>query len=356
MIKETSARLNRATPTPAITFQPVGPGQTDLRVISAAGFVTVANDKTTFSVTLPAFANNQPVTLSRDTIQQTSVSLLSTVKPPAANLAVTIASPDPSRLLLSADPDTDPTPSITRVLIGGQQGVGPIYLHALSGAGTITVKVSAPGFGDSTIPVTLAPLTASFRDVFSTPVRLTLQDGVRSGMVSISGQLRPGESAVRIGLRSSDPSVASLDDAEVVINPGGSSGSFVYRAVSAGGAVLSMILPEGISVTPPGLATLAITVAPANLSFSSSYLSLAKDSQVFTNLSGEGGFSAPVDVTIKSSDPTKLLVADSATSPGGWGNYCHLQGSILIVLVQCLERERTGNSYGFGPRLLPPRR
>jgi hypothetical protein len=165
-----------------------------------------------------------PITLSlnssvgRDLESAASVTVIATAKPSA----VTVASSDPTKLLISLDGIAVGQPSMS--LPWPSTGSPQVYLQSLSDSGTVTVTVSAPSYQTSTTAVKLAPSAA----VFSNVTGGNYQDGILTNMLqqpvvsfaaldpitfqpAYGSQLpRPGAN-ISVGVTSSNPTVLAVD-------------------------------------------------------------------------------------------------------------------------------------------------
>ena len=161
-----------------VDFSPVGLGTATVSVVQPPGFFAPAGlASIPFQVTQPGFAAFSTL-MGRDTIVTMSPQLLGTVSPPTSNVTMTISSGDPSRVLLSAAPDNNTVASLTKVLVAGQRAVNSFYVHALSNNGVVTLKMTAPGYSDTLLTVTLTDLMFRFTEPFgNSPLRAVMQNG-----------------------------------------------------------------------------------------------------------------------------------------------------------------------------------
>src|SRR5262249_14763814 len=112
-----------------VDFVPLASGDADVTVIQPPGFVVPTGfAKLSFHVTAPSFTGTN-FTMARDTMISLGVQLGSGVQTSDTNLNITLTSGDPSKLLLSATPDSAPSPSITTVLVAGTYSTNPFFVH-----------------------------------------------------------------------------------------------------------------------------------------------------------------------------------------------------------------------------------
>jgi hypothetical protein len=137
-------------------FDPRDVGMSHLQVVTPAGFDTPSNFQVvTATVNLPSIFTGD-VTVGKD-LQTTGSAFLEA--PPPADVDVTIASSDPSRVRFSESADTlgDPTGTLTFESPAGQQGLPTFYVQALDGPATVTFTISAPGFNTATGTINVYP-------------------------------------------------------------------------------------------------------------------------------------------------------------------------------------------------------
>jgi hypothetical protein len=354
---------------PTTGFAPVGVGKTDITVSQPAGFVPVPGLSTlSFNVTAPGFAPAAFV-LGKDMFTQSMVNLPANVSASQTNVTVTLTSSDPTQVLLSADAGSAPGGTLTVTLVAGKTVSSPFYIHALGNSGMVTIAVTASGYADGTINITLADTTFAFSNYL--PGQTILQSGPKSltvyPMVVLPNGLsqgspygtmiRPGAAPITVTVASSDPSTVSVDNPQIVFNAGASSASFMYRPLQVGQATLSLTVPPGYAQPGAG-GQLTITVTASSLNFAASGVQLGRDLQSGLNIGATEGFHQPTTLTVTSGDPSRLLLSADGKSPGA--------GSVTItapangggfVYMQALSDNGTVNvsvsSDGYHPGTLP---
>ena len=334
---------------PSVSFVPSGIGQTDLTVSQPPGFVAIPGSSTlSFHVTAPGFVPGN-VVLGKDLFAQSTVSLPPNVTAPLTNVAVTLTSPDPSQLLLSADAGSPPAPTITQTLIAGHNSLGPFYIHALGNSGILPISIQAAGYVDGMINVALADTTFVFNafNIYSNGVQAIIQNGPQSltvnpavvfpkglpqGYGAYPGTIRPGAPPITVDVTSSDPSTVSVANVPLVFSAGMTSASFTYQPLQPGQASLALSVPPGYAA-PGASGTLNIAVSNAKLGFTASAMRVGRDLQAGINITGEGGFKQPATLTITSADPSRLVLSADGKSPG--------QGTLVVTTA--------ANSNGYRP-------
>jgi hypothetical protein len=308
----------------SVNFTPAGIGQTTISVVQPAGFVPVPGfSSLTLNVTAPNLTANNYV-MAKDSFINTQVSLGSSVNAPAANVPVTLTSADPTRILLSPDATTAPTPSITATLIA-RQTYASFYVHAFSNNGTVAINISAPGYTSTTMSILLSDLTFTVYQGSPSGINATLQNGAQ--MLAITATLvmpatvpqgynnygtvvRPGVS-IAVSATSSNPAIFTVNS-PIVFTGGMSQSDLTYTPQSAGTATLTLGVPAGYANPgTAGQATINVVLAPVSVSA----VTIGRDLEVSTpiNISST---TKPANVTVSSADPTRLLISADGISAG----------------------------------------
>jgi hypothetical protein len=229
-----------------------------------------------------------------------------------ANVTATITSSDPGRLLVASASQFDEGPKVTTVLSSPKW----FYVSALADSGDASVTISAPGYGSRTLLVHMVPVT--FRLVPST-LTATLGDYARLNVVwSYAGQppnsytslLRPGTTRT-FALDVADPSILRNDSQVVTVS--GYRDNTTLVTVKPGTTRVSL-RSTSEAVIDPVFAESTVTVISGKLSFSPPVLPLGKDLQA--PLPGLPGFSAQTKTTLRSLDPSKVLLSVNPALPG----------------------------------------
>jgi hypothetical protein len=302
------------------TELPVGPGETIISISQPAGFSSVGNDSLTLDVVAPSLVMNN-LTVAKNTLSAAGgVNLPQGLNPLSANLAVTVTSSDPSRILLSPDATTPPAASITVAIAPGFTGAN-FYLEALSDNGAVAINATAPGYANSSSMVQLFPLAFGFVGPASAVVQAGPQplqvvagalypNGVFNNANSLT--LRPGVGPITVGVKSSDPTIVSVSPAQIIFQSYPlSAPPITFTPLKAGTVTISMTVPAGYATTGPlTIITAAGTITPGN-----STLQLGRDLQTSIYFSVQ----APTpnqQVTVTSSDPSRVLVSANLFTPG----------------------------------------
>ncbi len=327
------------------TFAPSGTaaGTATITPTTPGGFFTPSNYKTAvFTVTAPSSGftscNGSAYTTYTYTLGKNGESCafapLLGAPAPTGGRVVTLTSSDSSKIKLSSSPTAVGATSITVNVAAGAQSGSAFYLEALSQSGTVTVTESTPGFNPATLTVTLTPSGFILQGTTSTttfaspsPVYVTFaQLDPTTLNYTNSLALRPGLSAITVGLANSKTSVGTLGASSLVFNSGDSQHQTTFTTVATGTATISFTgTPTGF-LTPSNYKTAVFTVTAPNSGFTSCFgsavntyaLTIGKNGQscAFDPLLAAPAPTGGRTVTLTSSDTGKLLVSASATAVG----------------------------------------
>lgn len=244
-------------------------------------------------------------------------------KPYEYQTRVTLRSEDPSRVLLAQGPTSPGVESL--------EMTDYVHVQALADSGEAYIVASAPGYEDWRIRVVLYPTALGFFAPYENPVKLTGSAGSSFTLTvtampfdAASGTpiyapgmaLRNGLEPFEARIRTSDPAVGRL------FSPLGFAGGMSenrteFRAEANGTTDLSIEPPDGFVDGGP-LLRRRIEIGATRLSIAG--ITLGKDMQVAQSVSG--AWSQAV-LTITSSDPSRVLVSASPSTPG--------QASVIVT-------------------------
>ena len=266
---------------------------------------------------------------------------------PSSPLTITIASSDPTKLVLSPL-STDPSGtnagvgSFTATLAAGKgvngSGFPAFWLQSLASSGSATVTLSADGYIPANATISFTPAGFVIEGPNGAGANFTVQLGAADTNLTISAaQLNPDGSVllldqplrgglnVPVTLNDGTPATATVTGSPVSLQGGSSSnaaGTLKMHAVAAGTTVLSVVQPSGFTGPTTG-GQLTATVNSPTLTLNPNVVGY--NLQVL----GTGGLttaapSGGLSVTITSSDPTKALLTTNATTVGS--------GSIVVTV------------------------
>ena len=310
---------NTCTPlSGGLQFDPVTQGTSTVALVQPAGFTTPSTKQSIVAtVGAPITVNaNSPV--GKDL--QRSVSFTLGSPAPAGNLAVTLTSSDPTKLLLSTVNTAAGAASITVTVPAGQSS-GTFFAQALVSTGTADVTATAPLYSDGVATVPFTPsgfrlLETDFSigvTAANRPIQLCAAQLSAANLFQSNQQVRGGLT-VNVGMTSSNPAVGAIVGSPFAFAGGISCQDTVaFDPLTSGTTTLTVVQPAGFAT--PTTAQAVVATVQANITANA--VTVGKDLQ--TTASFNLGTPAPAGnlvVTITSSDPARLLVAPNATTAG----------------------------------------
>ena len=316
--------------------------------------------------------NLTPLTLGSN-LQASIITNLEVVAP-SGGLPVTITSSDSSKVLLSTNGTTAGTGSITITIPANQNGgFTSFYVQAAGAAGTsATLTATASGYTSGSTTITIAP--SGF--VLSSPVPPGLGTSFNTTTTSANttltinaaqldssfnyvalGQLRGGVT-VNVPVTSGTPATGTITTSPVTFT-GGSAATVTtaFHPVAAGTSLLSAGAPAGFS-TPAQDSSLTATVSAPHIILNPNSVGANLETSVAGSLDSvapTGG----LQVTVTSSDPTKLLLSTDITGktagsgsititvPAGMGVTSGFPGFVVQSLATSGTVTLTASATGY---------
>jgi hypothetical protein len=314
----TSPILNSLTSSSPFTVQPLAAGQTDLTVSPPPGYLMAPPNygrSAHLVVTGSSFAIAD-FTLGQDLETQANLTVVNGANTIPSDVDVTLVSGNPSAVLLSADAVTPGAASLTVHFSQGTSPSRPVFVQALEQSGKVAIAITANGYVPTSTNVTVVPTAFTLSQ---TSISTTLQNSpytlrmtalpAASGPIYGPFQFRPGMTGPTVSAASSNPAVATISPASAVWPAGAKELDFTVQPVSPGSASLTFAVP-GVYTAPSAV---SVTVSGGNLSVSPTSMNLGNGLQdVISVYSGQSA----VQVTVTSSDPSRLLVSNSAAVAG----------------------------------------
>lgn len=164
---------------------------------------------------------------------------------------MTVASSDPSKLLISIDGKSPGSASV-KLTLNQYYSTTYVYLQALADSGAASVTISAPGYAPMVTSVTLLPPSVAFdRALVSITRGSTAEIGVNLSAANPSNSI--GYSSVQlspwaplnISIASSRPEVATVKPATLTIPAGQSHGGISVTSAAIGTTTITMTPPSG---------------------------------------------------------------------------------------------------------------
>lgn len=285
-------------------------GEATLRIEQLAGFTAPARQgAVAFRVVPTAFRVERPSGMFRDTLAPMTVALGDL----PARTEITVTSTDPARLLLSA---SETGPAVASLTVPSHTRV---FLHALGGSGEAAVRLSTPNAETLEVVIPLLPLRVVLSGAGAGVTTLLTQARPLAWSLGISPEfsggslaLRPGAAPVVVQLSSSDPRVVTVQPSTVELRPGAVGQTVQVTAVGPGQAELVVRAPDSVEVVRPRV---PVSVRAPRLTLTRSLV--GRDIQGETAIVTEGvALGDNVLYTVTSLDPSRLLLARTANTPG----------------------------------------
>jgi hypothetical protein len=218
---------------------------------------------------------------------------------------MSVASGDPSRLLLSLQPDSEPLPRLASVTSSQT-----IYLHGLASSGVVDLTVFAGEEARHITRVLLQPLAFAIGGFVppaptEPPSRLTV--GLASGPL-----LRSGAAPFGVAFRSSDERVFRVSPDRATLRPGATAATVTVTPVAPGTAEFIVTPDDGAPIASP--ATMQIALREPRAEPREILLGKNLQTEVPIRMTAPAPPSGAI-LTVTSTDPSKVLVSRS-NAPG----------------------------------------
>lgn len=245
---------------------------------------------------------------------------------------VTVASSDPSRVLVSTTPGGagQASAAVTE---------GRVYVHALTDSGTATLTASGPGYQPVSVEIACAPPVVVFGSSGQSPALSTLSPPLTLNAILTTKDeigtlsLRPGAAPVVVPIALSDPAVGSVSPSQLTFSPGNSTASFTFTPRASGSELISLGIPPGFG-DPLARRHLLLTVTAARFALTGS-LAVGKDLQAQVSASLPGVTGQTVSVELGSADPARLVLGlkRDSLSPSATLSFTSATQSIPVYLA-----------------------
>ncbi len=266
------------------------------------------------------------LTISGGTVgQNLQIPITVTLSTPTAGGIVQILSNNPAAIALAEHSGDTGTGSLSIVASAGTT-VFSVFAQGLASSGSATLTVSSTGYASGQSTVTAAPsafvlagpngIGGSFitgENVITQLDVMSVQlDG--SGNVAQAQPLAGGQTAV-VNLTVADPNLGTVSPAAITFTSGLSD---IATQFTAGSSMVNSSItanePAGFS-TPSGSAN-NLAVSVTDLTLSCAGVKVGQNLENFTNCSLSGAVQADTDITLSTSDATKLLLSTDPTVAG----------------------------------------
>ncbi len=253
-----------------------------------------------------------------------------TVKLPQAagesGVQFTVTSDDPSRLLLSAAQDRAGTATISLTVQPEHVNSPEFWIQGMADRGTVTYTVSAGSMGSAKGTVTLLPSAIMILGPSRVPrfpmtpggnaAKITIVSAALDSSLKVSGeQPVAGGLQLDVTLANSNPTAGKLGVSKVTLGGGSSTAITYFKPAADGEASIAPVQPPGFTA-PAQFASVIMAVAKPGLA-PVSEVYLGKDLQMTATLAlGEAAPPGGLQVTMTSSDPSKLLLSTKEDQVG----------------------------------------
>jgi HSP20 family molecular chaperone IbpA len=271
---------------------------------------------------------------------------------PPSPVTVTVTSNDTSKVTLSTGPTLMGTGSLSYT----NTSTTSAFTYYIQGhaTGTTTLTLSAPGYSNATINITVDPSgfviysPGNFSTTtFSTSTSLTLAPAILTpGSLTVLGyaSLSPGAGSPSITVTSSNPAVGTVTS-PVTYNAGDYLNSATFQPTTAGGTTnLSISTPAGFSTPlPSSTQQITATVTAPPVSVQTTTITTGANLQVSTYAYLSQTPPSSETLTITSSTPSVAVVSKSATSAGA-GSISYTGVSSTAAMTYYIQGLATGTS------------
>jgi hypothetical protein len=273
-------------------------------------------------------AGSGVITVSSLTVgQNLQVPVTITLTPaPTSNVTINIVSSSPNLMLGS--PDVGGSSSLEAMISSGTNTIST-YAKALTGSGTATITARIAGYREGSGTVTFAPsgfvlagpngIGASFDAYQRGSTTLTVHVGEldSSGLFVKSSEIRGGYS-ISVPIASSATNVGTVSPESVTFSGGMSNATATFQASSTvlGATTLTVGSPYPFA-TPATGASLVATVKASGIipCNPTTGVTVGKNLQARCTVSLTSRTTAPVPVTITSSDDSRLKFSTTPNGP-----------------------------------------
>lgn len=240
--------------------------------------------------------------------------------PLPAELTVTSLDPDVARVAAGTSDVAGPSVRLQLTGAGGAGGV--FYVMGMLAGGTARLRFSGAGLPDviEEYPVQRGVWGASLLGAASMEVSESYRLSIVAGSYDQSGaapvSVSPAAVPLTFRVVSSDASVVDVSPATVVLLPGQTEAAVIVKALKPGTATVEVTTGDDLGAIPGRSALPLVVETPLDRSrLSIRPLRVGKNLQAELSFFQPPGLTGPA--TLTSSDPDKLLVSASDSTPGG---------------------------------------
>ena len=310
----------------SFTFTPIAAGTSNLSIATPAGFTTptpALTQQIVATVSAPPIGVQTTNLGTGQNLQVATYAFLSQTPPSPVTLTVTSADPTIASISTSLTVAGGATIAFPNVI----NTVAKSYYVQGHNQGTTTITVSAPGFSNQVVNVSVTP--SGFVIYSPNSIATTTFSGTTAvtifpaylipGTLTVLGYgaINPGVGSPQVAVASSVTSVGTVTS-PVTFNAGDSSGSFAFQPVNAGSTVLSITQPGGFSTPAPiGNQQITATVTAPPIGVQTASIATGANLQVATYAFLSTAPPAPVTLTVTSNNPGIAVVSTAPLVLGG---------------------------------------
>ena len=314
------------------TASTVSTGTGTITAAPPAGFSTPAAGANALSVTVfPGGLVSCNATVGYK-LQTTCSIRLNGVTPSDLNLV--LQSSDPGRLLLSRDPNTTGSSSITMLVPRGYNASQEFYVQGLAKTGTATYSAAMDGFGTINSTVTFTPSGFVIKGPFGMGANFFTTSGAANSNIEVyparlsstyhyvEPQSIAGGVSASVNVTSSAPGVGAITTSPLTIANGAFLALTQFNPAAPGDTTLAVSGPADFNASLE-YASLVASVRSPNLSCDEGLVVGRNLQQASSILIGEPAPAGGVPVTV-TSNSSSLRVAGSETAAGA--------GSVTVTI------------------------
>lgn len=332
---------------PASVNVPSGSSTANVTItsLSKAGSATItatATGYTTGTLTVTVTTNTMTVpniTVGKD-LQGSAAATFSVAT--GASTTVTVTTSDTSKILLSNSATSKGSGTVT-VTAGSASKTSPsFFVQALTDTGTASLTIKAPGYQDTTATVTLSPagfiiqsgISATLNSdtlttsTFAADSTLTIWPAAldpTTKAVLVTQTVRGGMGSQTVKLTNSSNTVGTISTSSVSLGAGVTNATLTFHPLTTGTTDIGVTAPSGFT-TPSNFQVLHVSVGNATIAMNPLTVGANLEAADNIYLSDPAPSPGGVDVTITSSDPSKVVLSSDPTQAGAASATVHVNG------------------------------
>jgi hypothetical protein len=320
-------------------------GSVTVTSLSTAGSTTVTGTATGYtSGTVTVTVTTNTMTVSNLTVGkdlQGSAAVAFSVAT-GASTDVTVTTADTSKILLSNTAGNKGSGTVTVTAGAGTKNSPSFFVQGLTDTGTATLTIKGAGYQDTIATVTLAPagfiiqngISATLNSdtlntsTFAADSTLTVWPAAldpTTKAVLVTQTVRGGMGSQTVKLTNSSNTVGTISTSSVSLGAGIPSASLTFHPLATGTTDVSVTEPSSFT-SPSNFQALHVTVGDATIAMNPLTVGANLQAADTIYLSDPAPTPGGVDVTITSSDPSKVVLSSDPTQAGAASTMVHVNG------------------------------